>query len=84
MNLEDLKRTTKINLDEVFKYEEALKRLNYTQKDIDAVRDEISQDCIIPKFITNGQVCWNTLTKNQEKKRNAEYLWNLSEILRNF
>lgn len=57
MNLEDLKKTTKINLDEVFNYEEALKRLNYIQKDIDAVRDEIYEDSVIPKYITNGQVC---------------------------
>lgn len=58
MNLEDLKKTTKINLDELFKYEATLKQLNYTQHDIDALRDKIFEDSVIPKYITNGQVCW--------------------------
>lgn len=40
-----------------FDYAEALKRVNYTQVQIDVFRESAKTSSIIPKTLTNKQVC---------------------------
>lgn len=57
MDVKELQKYTKVNLDLIFDYRKTLARLGYKQEDIDIVRDKIIEDCVIPKYVTNGQVC---------------------------
>lgn len=53
-SIESIKK--KIRLDLKYDYCSALKKLGYTQKDIEKVRELIADDKYVPKFLLNSLV----------------------------
>lgn len=63
MNVEELRKLTKVCDSDLFDYESSLKHLGYKQKDVNDLRDKIFDEKIIPKYVTNGQVCLKRIKK---------------------
>jgi hypothetical protein len=51
-SVESIRRKLKLAYD----YGKALERLEYTQEDVDKVRDLVADDKIVPKFLINSFV----------------------------
>jgi hypothetical protein len=51
-SVESIRRKLKLTYD----YGKALERLEYTQEDVDKVRDLVADDKIVPKFLINSFV----------------------------
>lgn len=57
-----------MNLDLEFNYEEALKRQQHTQNDVDSLRKCIQKFEYVPKSITNKQVSYLVIKQIEKKK----------------
>jgi hypothetical protein len=56
----------------LYSYREFLKSSGFSQDTVDAVREEVANHEIIPKYITNGQVCQYPSIHEQHKLDNRE------------
>lgn len=61
MQISDLLELFKKIFVKAFDYKKALKRLNYGNEDIEALRDKLMESKFVPKFIVNPQVDRNKL-----------------------